>query len=107
MSCGGWFTWKWAAMGVAGVGMGLGAAVTGDLDLKVPEDPVEAHRLADGVLLPRLAADLNVFVIGHGRMEEVGHFGQHRAQDDEAVVAVVKAFGEWKKGMERAGYQTK
>ncbi len=55
--------------------------VAAALAAKLPLDSSEAHKRADGILYPRLVADLNEFALGHGSIEDRGHFDKLDKQD--------------------------
>jgi hypothetical protein len=82
----------------------FGAALWAAASRPIPQDPIEAHRLADGVLYPELVAAMNDFTSQHGRPNDLGHFHKFQADDVERIKLVRQKFAEWSRVMEQAGY---
>ena len=67
-----------------------------------PHDPIESHRYADSVLLPRFTAAFNAWTYEHPSDAE--HARKFDRKDQMRWQAVVKAWKELHEAMERAGY---
>jgi hypothetical protein len=68
---------------------------------------IDAHKYADGVLLPRLTAAINDWHYQHPQ-DRPGHAWEHVHTTSAGDVAryreITRAFDAWREGMKQAGY---
>jgi hypothetical protein len=78
-----------------------------ELRATVPREAIEAHRYADGVLVPRFAAAFNDWAHRHP-VDSPGHEGEHYRRVDARDVArwqeVRQGFRALDEALRRAGY---
>jgi hypothetical protein len=85
----------------------IAMALIEPLAAQIPRDPAEAHRYADGVLIPRLTAALNEFVYRHPQDPENrpwAHCERLDAGDVARWREVIEAAKAADKAYKRAGY---